>query len=124
MGRQDLRPLQVYRTATHLLKTSRLKARPPWLDVVYRIPPAEALVRPQPVQHHAPRKVRASKKASKMFQPQVIIYPEDEIRRQFFADHPWELARPRVVLENDGKDAQALDWSRLRQRGRPVDGER
>jgi small subunit ribosomal protein S23 len=34
------------------------------------------------------------------------------------------LARPRIVLENDGKDAQKCDWSRIQQPGRPLTGER
>ena len=64
------------------------------------------------------------KKPSKLFQPRTIVYPEDRLRREFFGDHPWELARPRVVLENDGKDARPLAWDKIRQPGRPVDGER
>lgn len=59
-----------------------------------------------------------------MFQPVEIRYEEDELRKRFFSDHPWELARPRVVLEKDGRDAESLDWSTgLQQAGRPVNGE-
>ena len=59
-----------------------------------------------------------------MFKPQLIEYEEDRLRREFYGDHPWELARPRVVLENDGKDGQRCDWSRIQQLGRPLNGER
>jgi len=58
-----------------------------------------------------------------MFQPQRITYPEDALRQEFFGDHPWELARPRLILENDGKDGQKYDWSKMKQRGRKLDGE-
>jgi small subunit ribosomal protein S23 len=59
-----------------------------------------------------------------MFKPQPIEYEEDVLRKEFYNDHPWELARPRIVLEDDGKDGQRVDWSRLQQRGRPLNGER
>lgn len=59
-----------------------------------------------------------------MFQPQQIRHEEDDLRREFFGDHPWELARPRVLLENDGKDYQRWDWSKPDQTGRPLSGER
>ncbi len=58
-----------------------------------------------------------------MFQPQKITYQEDELREAFFGDHPWELARPRLVLENDGKDGQRNDWKEIRQSERQIDGE-
>jgi len=46
------------------------------------------------------------------------------LRKRFFSDHPWELARPRVVLEKDGRDAEHVDWSKgLQQPGRPTTGE-
>lgn len=61
-----------------------------------------------------------------MFSPVNLTYEEDKLRWEYFNDHPWELARPRVVLENDGRDAQGWDWgveldvalNRPRQRGR------
>jgi len=64
------------------------------------------------------------RKPSKMFKPQQIVYEEDSIRQDFYKDHPWELARPRILLETDGKDGQKCDWSKLRQPGRPLNGER
>jgi small subunit ribosomal protein S23 len=64
------------------------------------------------------------RKPSKMFKPQPIEYEEDQLRREFYSDHPWELARPRIVLENDGRDGQKCDWSRIQQLGRPLNGER
>ena len=59
-----------------------------------------------------------------MFQPMPIVYPEDKLRSEFFGDHPWELARPRVILENDGKDGEKWDWSRIVQPRKKLDGER
>ena len=121
MGRYNFRPQRVHQATTQLLSTQRLTAPPSWYDVVGNVPPSQILVRTQPIEHHRQSK---TKKPSKMFQPQNITYPEDKLRREFFGDHPWELARPRVVLENDGMDARTEDWSKIRQPGRPVDGER
>jgi small subunit ribosomal protein S23 len=59
-----------------------------------------------------------------VFKPLPIDYEEDALRKEFYSDHPWELARPRIVLEGDGKDGQRVDWSRMQQRGRPLNGER
>ncbi|MCJ1475244.1 mitochondrial ribosomal small subunit component [Lambiella insularis] len=120
MGRYNFRPQRVYQATTQLLSTGRLPTPPPWYEVVGSVPPSEILVRNQPVQHRLKSK---SKKPSRQFQPQNITYPEDRLRREFFGDHPWELARPRIVLENDGMDSRTEDWSRLRQPGRPLDGE-
>jgi small subunit ribosomal protein S23 len=61
---------------------------------------------------------------SKLFQPVQIRYEEDQLRKRFFSDHPWELARPRVVLERDGEEGKRVDWSRrVQQPGRPTTGE-
>ncbi|KAL8969341.1 MAG: hypothetical protein Q9183_002044 [Haloplaca sp. 2 TL-2023] len=123
MGRYDFRPLRVHQTASQLLSAERIKKVPPWHEVVGSIPPAQTLVRSQPLQHQErPRRPKV-RKPSKLFQPQRVSYEEDSLRREFFGDHPWELARPRVVLENDGRDAQRKDWSLASQPDRPVDGE-
>ncbi len=98
------------------------ETRPPWLAVVESIPPAEILTRPVPVQHQPPN-LRMTK-PRRTYKPQQITYEEDALRRTFFRDHPWELARPRVIVEFDGKDARRFDWSRgLRQPGMPLNGE-
>ena len=59
-----------------------------------------------------------------MFKPLPIRYEEDDLRSVFFSDHPWELARPRVVLEDGGRDWEGDDWSHIRQKGRGLSGER
>ncbi|TKA51266.1 hypothetical protein B0A49_12147 [Cryomyces minteri] len=119
MGRYDFRPLRVHQAATQLLETQKIRSRPPWYDTIANVPPSQQLVRPilrRPVPKHGRR-------ASRMFVPEEIRYDEDKLRREFFGDHPWELARPRVVLEEDGKDRQRHDWSKIRQPGKQLDGE-
>jgi small subunit ribosomal protein S23 len=58
-----------------------------------------------------PRKNRKNLKPSRMFCPIPIRYEEDTLRKRFFTDHPWELARPRVVLETSGNSHAGADWS-------------
>jgi small subunit ribosomal protein S23 len=115
MGRYDFRPARVLRSVTTLLETKSIPRPPPWFDVVQNIPPpsSQTLVR-----------VPKGKKRSQMFKPLPITYAEDRLRSEFFGDHPWELARPKVVLEDSGNDSQNWDWSRLKQPGKRVDGER
>ena len=124
MGRYNFRPLRVHQATTRLLSTPLLQAKPSWFDTVGGIPPAQILVRSQPVQHIEIFAKNRRRRSSKLFQPQRIRYEEDALRKQFFMDHPWELARPRLVLEDSGKDYQQQDWSTIKQQSRAVDGER
>ncbi|KAK3314650.1 mitochondrial ribosomal protein S25 [Apodospora peruviana] len=96
---------------------------PAWLAAVESIPPSEILTRPYPIQHTEPKK-RARRPSHNLFRPTQIVYPEDELRQNFYRDHPWELARPKMVLEMDGKDARYRDWSKgIRQPGMALSGE-
>ena len=123
-GKYDFRPLQVHQTATQLLNVGRLNTPPPWYDVVGSVTPAQPLVRTQAIPHRNPKNRTKVKKASKLFQPQKIGYEEDMLRKEFFKDHPWELARPRILLEDDGKDARKTDWSHIQQKEKALNGER
>lgn len=120
MGRYNLAPLRVRSTAKALFDAKRTASLPQWYDVVGNIPTGETLARPV---LRAPR-VKGAKKASKLFKPLPIVYPEDKLRSEFFGDHPWELARPRLVVEDSGNDAKGYDWSTIQQKGKQLDGER
>lgn len=150
MGRISLRALQVRRRAIANLAD---RFRPPaiWLDAVAEIPPGQIMTRKQPTQHPLiktrtktlPRPAAAStklppptntytitepqrhnKRPSRKFRPLPIAYEEDELRRTFYTDHPWELARPRVVLESSGQDAAWTDYSQgVRSANAPLSGE-
>ena len=120
-----LRPSRVYQTTKMLLESKGIPHPPPWYTTIGMIPPGEIMTRPQPIQHRPAKSLsRKIRKPSKMFKPQLIAYEEDDMRRQFFSDHPWELARPRQILENDGRDGQRADWSRLEQPHLALTGER
>ncbi|KAJ6002681.1 37S ribosomal protein S25 [Penicillium sp. IBT 35674x] len=142
MGKINLTALRVRQTAINQFASGKISKLPQWVDVIRDIPPSEVLVRTVPHQHQLVRqrvktddknknqivfeveqKRRKSKKPSRLFQPVELRYEEDELRKQFFKDHPWELARPRVLVESTGKDHERYDWSQLRQPGRRLDGE-
>lgn len=110
MGRYNLAAQNVHKHASQLLHAKRIPAPPPWYDVVGQTPTSTRLVR-QPMQRAQKPGAKPSRKRSRLFQPLNITYEEDNLRWEYFNDHPWELARPRVVLENDGRDHEKWDWS-------------
>ncbi|KAI0407816.1 37S ribosomal protein S25 [Xylaria palmicola] len=125
-GQRQIMPARVYQTVTNIMR-ERIRPfvkvqKPAWYDVVESIPPSETVTRPYPPQHkqHNPK----TRRPSRLFQPQQIVYEEDALRHQFYKDHPWELARPRMIIETDGRDAERYDWSKgLQQPGMPLCGE-
>lgn len=120
----NLKPSRVYQTASALLESQSISQIPPWYTTIGSVPPSAILTRTQPVQHRDNNGRPRTRKASKLFKPQAIVYEEDRLRQEFFRDHPWELARPRIVLESDGRDGQRCDWSKMEQPGRALTGER
>jgi small subunit ribosomal protein S23 len=145
MGKHNFTALRVRQIALRQKANGKISKLPQWADVVADIPPAQALVRNQPIQHQLIKqrmKIPAGlsqphivleieekpklrpKKPSRLFQPTEIQYEEDQLRKEFFRDHPWELARPRIVLERTGKDHERYDWRQLQQSGKRLDGER
>jgi small subunit ribosomal protein S23 len=132
MGRH-FRPARVFQTAKNNISSQLIYGKKPvppaWFKALERIPPSEILTRSYPIQHGtAPKRgpLRGTNKAPRnVFRPTKITFIEDSLRNTFYKDHPWELARPKMVLELDGKDAQYLDWSKgLIQLGMPLCGER
>lgn len=122
----SFRPARAFQTAKLELamKSIRVdqKLPPVWLKVLEKIPPPEILTRPKPIPHRDPNPKQ--RKPKNLFKPQRITFPEDELRRNFFKDHPWELARPRIAVEYDGKDSRYVNWATgLRQPGMQVTGE-
>jgi len=56
--------------------------------------------------------------------PQNVTYEEDMLRQEFFKDHPWELARPRMLIEEDGMDSYKTNWEEIKQSEKALSGER
>ncbi|KAJ1949716.1 mitochondrial ribosomal small subunit component [Linderina pennispora] len=53
--------------------------------------------------------------------PPKIEFPEDSLRREFYKRHPFELLRPRIVMEPNGRTE--TNWSRLSSGSSQVTGE-
>lgn len=112
-------PTQVGRHAANLLKGNLLKSTPAWLPAVTAVPPGPSIIRVRSKDNNT---AALSEKEKQLFQnnaqktatnrhkekhlrtkpprPQPIRYPEDKLRREFYRDHPFELARPQNLVEN------------------------
>ena len=144
MGRLNLTAFNVRRAALAKYKSKQIPALPNWVDIVQDVPPAQILIRQQPIRHPLTKvrtrslpsgrteqyvqvseaKRSTSRRAHSVFQPRQLRYEEDSLRKTFFSDHPWELARPRVIVETSGDQHRDADWSKgLVQPGLPLSGE-
>ncbi|KAF1806578.1 mitochondrial ribosomal protein S25 [Mucor lusitanicus] len=123
-------PTGLAKHVSNMLKGNLMKKPPVWLSVVQAIPPGPSVIRSQnpeanlsgqteleqsllskPQQKH---RLRHSEKHLRTPppRPRAIVYPEDKLRRQFFKDHPFELSRPKVLVEND-LGINRTDFSKL-----------
>jgi small subunit ribosomal protein S23 len=106
MGRYNFAAQNVHKQAELLLHAKRIPAPPPWLQPIGTTPPSTRLVRPV-----LQRPSKPGKKSSRLYKPLSLKYTEDQLRWEYYNDHPWELARPRVILEDDARDRERWDWS-------------
>lgn len=125
---------QVHKQTSRLLAGKFGRWEPIWYQAVLENPPLPLPARaralrtdydlPLSKQAAALAAPAAASKRSRPFDPRPlpIVYAEDELRRQFFQDHPFEAFRPKSIVE-DGivepeHPVQGKEWTRLRQRGR------
>ncbi|ORX46782.1 hypothetical protein DM01DRAFT_1410500 [Hesseltinella vesiculosa] len=113
-------PTGLVRQVSNLMKGNLIKDAPVWLPVLKTIPPGPSIIRTRPhndninaqsaaemelMSQQQPTKssIRHKQKnlRTKPPRPQPIVYPEDRLRRQFYKDHPFELSRPKVLVEGD-----------------------
>ncbi|KAJ7631208.1 mitochondrial ribosomal protein S25-domain-containing protein [Roridomyces roridus] len=113
---------QVHHQVSRLMRTPLIKEEPKWYQPVLNFPPLplppKAPARRttydqkmQPISHARRQKNR----------PLPIHYVEDDIRRQFYSDHPFEAFRPTTLVEKGDIELHEVNgssWTRLRQRGR------
>lgn len=121
---------QVHQQASRLLRENYLKKEPAWYRAVLEHPPlplpakappprSEYDIPSDPSAIHSP-----TTKNSKAYSPRPlpIHYVEDELRRQFFSDHPFEAFRATSIVESAEIEAEhpirGKEWTRLIQRGR------
>lgn len=133
--------VNVLEKTSEYLKAGLLKKQPAWYHVVGAHPPKKNFIRQarlvNPSSEQSIKEPEAKKrfKRGKMYDTRVkevkkdiynipkLRFVEDELRNLFYSQHPWELARPRILLENTGEDSKKQDWSSLIQLNKQLDGE-
>lgn len=133
--------VNVLERTSNYLKSGVLSKQPAWFTVIGQHPPSKSFLRePKDLKlkqsykfsdaydrkkPNAPiYKTRASQDSGRnIFKPQKLTFVEDSLRSLFYEQHPWELARPKILLENNGDNEAETDWSSIRQLSKPLDGE-
>ena len=101
---------QVTQSVSRLLSGSFLKSEPLWYATTLEHPPVALptrFARETPRQNVYLNKLaqgvtpseRERRQAVPSLKPRPITYLEDRVRRQFYKDHPWEVLRPRTLVE-------------------------
>jgi len=113
---------QVHKQASRLLKAGYLKREPAWFQAVLDHPPLPLPARAPPSRSEFDLPRSLKKPAGIAEKPLEISYLEDELRKQFFRDHPFEAFRPTSLVEGreieDEHPVRGKAWTRLRQRTR------
>ncbi|KAI9281584.1 mitochondrial ribosomal protein S25 [Sporodiniella umbellata] len=123
-------PIQIAKYVSNQLKGKLLKRAPVWLPAVQAIPPGPSIIRSQNPhvnvsgQTEIEKELFETKRVMKTQRysqkhlrtppprPRAIVYPEDKLRRKFYKEHPFELARPKTLVEND-LGTNRTDFSKL-----------
>ncbi|KXN86773.1 37S ribosomal protein S25, mitochondrial [Leucoagaricus sp. SymC.cos] len=121
---------QVHQQVSRLMRTNYPMKEPVWYQAVLQYPPLPLPPRAPPSRtdydHRTPEPFVTPGQSTKLrrmkLRPLPVQYIEDDVRRQFFRDHPFEAFRPRTLVEGAGIESQhpinGETWTRLRQRGR------
>ncbi|EIN14040.1 hypothetical protein PUNSTDRAFT_48903 [Punctularia strigosozonata HHB-11173 SS5] len=119
---------QVHKQAARLMKADNyMKTEPAWYGAVLDHPPLPLPPRSPPSRDRfdAGQLSRSSKQhalGTSEVRPVPVKYLEDQVRRQFFRDHPFEAFRETTLVENGELEPEhpvsGKEWTRLRQRGR------
>ena len=134
---------QVHKQVARLARTGYIQQEPLWYKAVLENPPLPLPPRAPPIRDPAflssqgalpfdlPRGASSStsahgKKPAKAH-AQPVVFLEDDVRRQFFRDHPYEAFRERSLVEKnaveDDYKITGPSWTRLSQRSRKPSAE-
>src|ERR1700683_2296709 len=120
-------PSQVHKQAARLLLSKYIQNEPAWYQAVLAYPPITLPSRAPPSRstYYLPPEKRQRVAKNRKYgspKPLPVHYLEDDVRRRFFRDHPFEAFRPISLVEGGGvADEHPItgkEWTRLRQRGR------
>ncbi|OBZ79450.1 37S ribosomal protein S25, mitochondrial [Grifola frondosa] len=116
---------QVHKQTSRLLREKYIKREPAWYKAVLEHPPLPLPAKEPPSRSEfdLPLAQPLTRPASsKEIRPLPVQYVEDEIRKQFFRDHPFEAFRETSLVEaatiEPEHPIRAEKWTRLRQRTR------
>ncbi|CAI4065536.1 hypothetical protein SUVZ_09G0760 [Saccharomyces uvarum] len=140
--------VNVLQRTSAYLKSGLLKETPAWYNVVASIPPSTKFTREPRFKNPSNGRIigklidvteRQQANANglyktrpnlndrrvgvkKLYKPPKLTYVEDRLRVLFYKQHPWELSRPKILVENEVGD-ENYDWSHMLQLGKALDGE-
>jgi len=105
------------------MRGNYIRKEPAWYQAVLDNPPLALPPKsPPPRTAYDVKPSSSSKMKRYSVRPLPVYYLEDDIRRQFFTDHPFEAFRPVTLAEGehieDPNPVTGAEWTRLRQRGR------
>ena len=107
------------------MRADYIKQEPAWYQAVLNHPPLPLPPKAPPPRteyDQLPKKPTTGKMRPHATKALPIYYVEDDLRRQFFRDHPFEAFRPTTLVEGasikDEHPIRGKEWTRLRQRGR------
>ncbi|KAI6007165.1 mitochondrial ribosomal protein S25-domain-containing protein [Pisolithus albus] len=110
---------QVHKQVSRLMRVNYIKDEPAWYAAVLQFPPLPLPPKSPSIRHDSSRH---SKLVPPKHKPVNIAYLEDEVRRQFFRDHPFEAFRPVSIVEGgavaEEHPVQGKNWIRLSQHGK------
>ncbi|KAL0578500.1 mitochondrial ribosomal small subunit component [Marasmius crinis-equi] len=122
---------QVHQQVSRLMRGGFITEEPVWFRAVLehpplplpaKAPPSRTAYDTKPSKDDPSLPVSRKKMLPYHPRPLPIYYLEDDIRRQFFRDHPFEAFRPITLHEKAGiqeeHSIKGEAWTRLRQRGR------
>ncbi|KAI0660320.1 mitochondrial ribosomal protein S25-domain-containing protein [Cubamyces menziesii] len=116
---------QVHKQASRLLREGYIHREPAWFRAVLDHPPLPLPAREPPsrTRFDAPEEVPLTRPStSTKIRPLPIEYVEDQVRKQFFRDHPFEAFREKSIVEGATIESESpirgAQWTRLRQRTR------
>lgn len=140
----------VLQRASANLRAGLLREKPVWFDVVSKYPPNHNFIKVAHMNESNTKDLRKKavsiqKNSSSSSSQQVyktrqstlestsrnnqvhrvpkLRFVEDSLRKIFYKQHPWELARPKNLIENSGEENNKCDWSHMLQLYKPLDGE-
>ncbi|KAJ7193363.1 mitochondrial ribosomal protein S25-domain-containing protein [Mycena pura] len=113
---------QVHHQVARLMRGNLVRKEPIWYQPVLNFPPLPLPAKAPPQRTSYDQKLYPQSKLRRpKNRPLPIHYIEDDIRRQFYADHPFEAFRPTTLVEKGDIEMHEVNgegWTRLRQRGR------